>query len=128
VQISFNLPIFFWLKQNEDIKRAGLDLEAAREDLLSVRTRTAAEVTILFRHAQFDYQNAIVFRDSIVPKSTEAFESALTDYREQKAGFGTLAYLRNQLNLARANYLQAVDSFVADRIALEQEIGESLPK
>ena len=60
--ISFNLPLFFWLKQNEDIKRADLDLEAARDDLSAVRNRTAAELTSLFRHAQFDYQNAILSR------------------------------------------------------------------
>jgi len=25
VWVTFNLPIYFWLKQNEDVKRAGYD-------------------------------------------------------------------------------------------------------
>ena len=44
---SFNLPLYFWMKQSEDVKRAGYDLEAAREDLNSIKVRTAAKVTIL---------------------------------------------------------------------------------
>jgi outer membrane protein TolC len=39
-EIEFNLPIFFWAK-NEDIKRAHQDLDAAREDLESIRIQTA---------------------------------------------------------------------------------------
>jgi hypothetical protein len=39
-----------------------------------------------------------------------------------------LSDLRNELNLDRASYLQAVSNLVADRIALEQEIGEPLPR
>jgi outer membrane protein TolC len=52
IWISFNLPLFFWMKQNEDVKRARFDLEAAREDLSSIRNQSACEVTILFRHAE----------------------------------------------------------------------------
>jgi len=65
------------MKQNEDIKAARFDLIAAREDLNSIRNQTAGQVTILFRHVQFDYQNAIVYRDSVVPEALTAFDQAL---------------------------------------------------
>ena len=126
--ISFNLPLFFWMKQSEDVKRAKFDLEAAREDLSSVKNETAADVTILYRHAKQDYEDAVVYRDTIVPRSLRAFDSALLTYRNRADEFATLSYLRNQLNLARTSYLQAIASFLADRIALEQELGGSLPK
>src|SRR5208282_5882284 len=50
--IAFNAPLFFWLKQNEDVQRASYDLEAAREDLSSIKNQTAAQVTTLYRQAQ----------------------------------------------------------------------------
>jgi len=127
VSISFNLPLFFWLTQSEDLKRAAFDLDAAREDLNSVRNQTTAEVTILYRHAQLDYQDAVVYRDSVVPQGLEAFNSALAEYQKRKEEFATLSYVRGQLDVARNSYLQAVNNFLADRIALERELGGPLP-
>ena len=127
IWISFNLPLFFWIKQNEDIKRARFDLEAAREDLTGVRNQTAAQVTILFRHAKFDYQDAIIYRDSVVPEALKAFDTTLAEHRKRQQ-LATLSDLRNELNLDRASYLQAVNNLMADRIALGQEIGEPLPR
>src|SRR5437588_328365 len=40
--VGFNLPIFFWAK-NEDISHARRQLDAAREDLESVRIQTAGQ-------------------------------------------------------------------------------------
>jgi outer membrane protein, heavy metal efflux system len=128
IWISFNLPLFFWMKQNEDVKRASYDLDAAREDLSGIRNQTAGEVTILFRHVEFDYQNALIYRDNVVPQALEAFNKALTEQGKGEAQLATLSDLRNKLNLARASYLQAINSLMTDRIALEQEIGEPLPK
>jgi outer membrane protein TolC len=56
--VGFNVPVFFWLKQNEDVVRAKSDLEAARFDLASIKSQTAAAVTTLFRDAQLGYQTA----------------------------------------------------------------------
>ncbi len=128
IGISFNLPLFFWAKQNEDIKRAGFDLEAARADLNGMRNQTAGEVTILFRDVEFDYENAIAYRDEVVPEALKAFNEAIASYHNQKGQFATLTHLRNQLHAARASYIEAVNSFIAGRIALEQEIGEPLGK
>jgi outer membrane protein, heavy metal efflux system len=128
IWISFNLPLFFWMKQNEDIKRARFGLEAAREDLNGMRNQTAGQVTILFRHAEFDYQDAITYRDSVVPEALKAFDSALAEHGNGPEQLATLSDLRNELNLDRASYLQAINSLIADRIALEQEIGEPLPR
>jgi cobalt-zinc-cadmium efflux system outer membrane protein len=128
IWIAFNLPLFFWIKQNEDVKRARFDLEAAREDLNGIRNQTAGQVTILFRHVKFDYQNSIVYRDSVVPEALSAFDKALAGHGNREEQLATLSDLRNELNLDRASYLQAISNFVADRIALEQEIGEPLPR
>jgi outer membrane protein, heavy metal efflux system len=126
VWISFNLPLFFWMKQNEDVARAGYDLEAAREDLESLRIDTAARVTILHRHAQFDYQEALTYRDKIVPRSQEAFENSLAAYARHGEDFAELTIVRERLHQARSSYLEAAGRLMEGRTALEQEIGGPL--
>ena len=89
--IGFNVPVFFWLKQNEDVKKAGYDLEAAHDDLGSIRSQTAATVTTLYRTAQFAYGSAILYRDSLIPLARQNFIVALTSYQSGKIDFTTLA-------------------------------------
>ena len=89
--LSFNLPVFFWLRQNEDIRHADLDLEAARHDLDSVRNSTAASVTNLYRAQQFAYSTAALYRESLIPLSRQDFRVALIAYQSGKIDFVTLA-------------------------------------
>lgn len=126
--IAFNLPIFFWMKQNEDAKRAGYDLEAAREDFTSIRNQTAAAVTNIYRSAQLAYRTAQIYRDSLIPLARQGFEVSLVAYQSGKIDFTTLASALQRSNDTRVVYLQAVNQFLAQRVALEQAIGEPFPK
>ncbi len=128
VIVGFNVPIFFWLHQNEDVARAGHDLEAARDDLASVRTQTAAAVTSTFRTTQLAYQTALLYRDSLIALSRQDFNVALIAYQSGKIDFTTLAGALGRDYAARINYLQAANQFLAGKVALEQTIGASLPK
>jgi hypothetical protein len=71
---------------------------------------------------------AIKRRDSVVPEALSAFDQALAGPGNREEQLATLSDLRNELNLDRASYLESVSNLVADRIALEQEIGEPLPR
>lgn len=126
--ISLNLPVFFWLKQNEDVKRANYNLEAARNDLNSIRNQTAAIVTTLYRNAQLAYQTAMLYRDSLIPLAQQNFEVALVAYQSGKIDFVTLASAIRRSYDSRVAYLQAANQFLATRVALEQAIGEPLAK
>ncbi len=126
VWIGFNLPLFFWMNQQEDVVRAGYDLAAAREDLDGVRINTAANVAVLYRHAQFDYEEALMYRDTIVPSREEVFHNALAAYRKNGEYLAELVQVRVQSREARPSFLQAASRLMQDRIALEQEIGAPL--
>lgn len=124
--VGFNVPVFFWLKQNEDVVRAKSDLEAARFDLASIKSQTAAAVTTLFRNAQLGYETAILYRDSLTPLARQDFEVALTSYQSGKIDFVTLAAAQRRSYDARVNYLQGANQFLAGEVALEQAIGAPL--
>ena len=126
--ISFNLPVFFWIKQKEDVERANYNLEAARDDLSSIRNQTAAVVTTLYRNAQVAAQSARLYRDSLIPLAQQEFQVALVAYQSGKIDFMTLASAVRRNSDSRIAYLQAANQFLAARIALEQAMGEPLEK
>jgi len=128
VTIGFNLPVFFWLKQREDVTRAGYDQEAARYDLGSLKSQTAATVTTLYRSALLAYRSARLYRDTLIPLARQDFQVALVAYSSGKVDFTTLtaSLLRNYD--AQSAYLQGANQFLAGKVALEQAIGEPIPK
>jgi outer membrane protein TolC len=124
-QIGFNLPIFFWAK-NEDIKRAHEDLDAAREDLESVRIQTAGQVTALYRQILRSRETALLYRNTLIPLAHQAFEVMLVAYQGGKTDFTTLISTFRQQSDARSTYLQAVNQLLAQKVALEQAAGGTL--
>lgn len=124
-QIGFNLPIFFWAK-NEDIKRAHQDLDAAREDLESIRVQTAGQVTALYRQILRSRETALLYRNTLIPLAHQAFEVMLVTYQGGKTDFTTLISTFRQESDARSTYLQAVNQLLAQKVALEQAAGGAL--
>jgi outer membrane protein TolC len=124
--IGFNLPIFFWMKQDEDVVRAKANLEAARSDQNLIKIQTAAAVSTLFRSAQYAYETAILYRDSLIPLARQNLRVALTAYQSGKIDFVTLSTVLQSEYAARVSYLQAANQFLAGEVSLEQAIGAPL--
>jgi outer membrane protein TolC len=124
--IAFNLPVFFWLKQSEDVKRTQFDLQAASYDLGSIRSQTAAAVTTLYRNSQLAYQTALLYRDTLIALARQDFQVGLISYESGKIDFTTLVTTLQHSYDARTAYLQAANQFLASRVALEQAIGQPL--
>ena len=124
-QIEFNLPIFFWAK-NEDITRARQDLDASREDLDSIRTMTAGQVTTLYRQILRSRETALLYRNTLIPLAHQAFEVMLVAYQSGKTDFTTLISTFRQESGAHSTYLQAVNQLLAQKVALEQAAGGNL--
>ena len=128
LSIGFNIPIFFWIHQSEDVKSAQYALEAARSNLKLIRSQTAATVTQLYRSAQFAYESAQLYQQSLIPLANQDFQVALIAYQSKKIDFLTLAAALQASYSTRATYLQNASQFLAGQVALEQAIGAPLPK
>lgn len=125
-QVGFNLPIFFWAK-NADIRAARSDLDAAREDMDSVRIQTAGMVTSLYRQIVRSRETAQLYNNTLIPLAHQAFQVMLVAYQSNKVDYTSLLNTFRQESDARATYLRAVNSVLAQKVALEQEVGGSLP-
>jgi len=125
--VGLNLPIFFWIRQREDVTSAEYSLKAAREDLSSIRSQTEANVTQLFRSAQLAFETSQLYSRSLIPLARQDFRVALTAYQSNKLDFVGLSGALQRSYAANVNYLQAANQFIAGRVALEQAIGAPLP-
>ena len=128
LSIGFNVPVFFWIHQNEDVKSAQYSLEAARANLQLIRSQTAASVTELFRTTQFAYESAQLYRQSLIPLANQDFQVGLTAYQSRKIDFLTLASALQASYSTQISYIQSANQFFAGRVALEQAIGAPLPQ
>ena len=114
VTIGFNLPIFFWIKQREDVTSAEFSLKAARDDLNSIRSQTEAAVTQLFRSSQLAFESSQLYSRSLIPLAQQDFRVALTAYQSDKIDFVALSGALQRSYAARVGYLQAANQFIAE--------------
>jgi outer membrane protein TolC len=125
--IGFNMPIFFWWKQKEDVTRAGFDLEAIQNDTRSIKSQTEATVTGLYLQARLAAKTAVLYRDYLIPLARRGFEVALVAYQSGKIGFVDISTTQQRVYDSQVAYLQAANQSLAQRVALEQTVGAALP-
>ncbi len=126
--IGFNVPIFFWIHQREDVFSAQHSLQAARYSMDSVLSQTETTVTQLYQSAQFAYESADQYKGSLIPLADKEFRVALIAYQTGKVDFLTLSSALQNAYTTRLTYLQNADQFFAGEVALEQAMGVSLPR
>ena len=126
--IGFNVPIFFWYHQREDVKSAQYSLQAARYNLDSIRLQTQTTVTQLYRSAQFAYESAQLYSASLIPLARQDFKVSLIAYQSGQVDFLTLSAALQAVYSSRITYVQNANQFLAGVVAVEQAIGVPLPK
>jgi len=124
--IGFNIPIFFWIHQREDVRFAEHSLQAARYSMNSVLSQTEATVTQLYQSVQFAYESAQQYKAALIPMSDKEFRVALIAYQTGKVDFLTLSAGLQSTYAARITYLQDANQFLAGEVALEQAMGRPL--
>jgi len=126
--IGFNIPIFFWIHQREDVHAAQHSLQAARYGMNSVLSQTEATVTQFYQSAQFAYESAQQYSGSLIPLADKNFKVSLVAYQAGKVDFLTLSSALQSAYAVRVTYLQNANQFLAGEVALEQAMGVSFPR
>lgn len=124
--ITFNVPIFAWFHQKEDIRAASALLDSARAGREGVEIQTLSSVAQLYRSTQLAYQAALLYRDVLSPLAAQNLRVGLISYQNKKIDFTTLANILQSLYSARVTYLTSANQFLAGRVALEQAMGGPL--
>jgi outer membrane protein, heavy metal efflux system len=128
VTFGFNVPVFFWIHQREDVFSAEHSLDAARYSMNSVLSQTETTVTQLYQSAQFAYESAQVYSGQLIPLADKEFKVALVAYQSGKVDFLTLSSALQSDYASRLTYLQNANSFFAGEVAVEQAMGVAFQK
>jgi len=122
---GFNIPVFFWIHQREDVFSAQHSLQASRYSFDSVFHQTEISATQLYQSAQYAYESAQVYRGQLIPLADKQFKVALVAYQSGKVDFLTLSSALQCDYASRLTYLQNANSYFAGEVALEQAMGVS---
>ncbi len=125
--VGFNIPIFFWIHEREDVQSAQHSLQAARYGMNSVLSQTEATVTQLYQSTQFAFESAQQYSGLLIPLADKNFKVSLVAYQAGKVDFLTLSSALQSAYAARVTYLQNANRFLAGEVALEQAMGTPLP-
>ena len=80
----FNIPVFFWIHQREDVPSAQHSLEAAWYNLRFVLNQTESNETELYQSARVAYRSAHRYSESLIPLARQNFNVALIAYQTNK--------------------------------------------
>jgi len=124
--IGFNIPIFFWFHQKEDIRSASALLESARWNRDAVEIQTKTTVVQLYRTLDLANQTTLLYQNFLVPLAEKNLQVGLIAYQSKKIDFTTLSTIVDNLYSARLTYLTSMNQYLAAKVGLEQLMGGPL--
>ncbi len=81
---AINVPIFYRTKQRQAVLEAKANLGGAEHELLATKTMLASTIRDNYAMARTTERLMELYRDGLVPKAYQDFESALAGYRTGK--------------------------------------------
>ncbi len=81
---SVNIPIFYKTRQRQAVNEANASLEEARYDLGTERYLLASKITGDYSAAKSAERVMDLYKNALIPKGEQDFESALSEYRTGK--------------------------------------------
>ena len=121
--ISFDLPVYFWQKQDNMVEEMTYNTRA-------VEQRYVNEVNMVHQEVQNNYSSITknvelidLYQAGIIPQASQALESAITGYQTGKVDFLTL--VSNQMTLFnyQLEYYRTLSDYQKDIARLEFTIG-----
>jgi cobalt-zinc-cadmium efflux system outer membrane protein len=106
LRFGLELPLWSGRKQEPQTRAAAYELEAAKHELAAAEAAADAETTRLAAEWRRDEAQVLLYRESILPRTSAAFDAARANYLVGRADFATVAedfrmWLEARVELAR---------------------------
>jgi outer membrane protein TolC len=106
LRFGLELPLWSGRKQEPQARAAAYELEAAKHELAAAEAAADAEATRLVAEWRRDDAQVLLYRESILPRTSAAIEAARSNYLAGRADFATVVedfrmWLEARVELAR---------------------------
>jgi outer membrane protein TolC len=125
--VSINFPWLNGGRRDAAVREARANLEASRDELVAMRTRTAAEVKKLYDGVQTMHHHYELYVGKLIPQQQLAVDAARAAYESGTGGFLDVLDARRMLFDLEMQNLHHAAEFQRLLVSLERMVGGRLP-
>jgi len=126
--VSFNLPLYFWRKENLRVQEADANYQMATASLQSMRNMVRAEVESAFYKVEQARRSLRIFQNTIVPQAEQSLLATRAAYETNKVDFLMLLDSQRVLRDMKLARHQALADYGTRLAELELAVGVELAK
>ena len=121
--VQLKLPIWHKTREGKKVKEVTARVSETENKLQFVRSSLYFRIVKLKEEMDRDHEQALLFRDGIIPQATASLDSALAGYQVNKVDFLTL--LNNQITLFKyeIEYYRAIRDHEITLAEMEETVG-----
>lgn len=124
--VSFNLPLYFWRKENLRVQEAEANYQMADASLQSMRNMVRAEVESAFYKVEQAGRSVRIFQNTVVPQAEQSLLASRAAYENNNVDFLMLLDSQRTLRDLKLAAHQALADFGARLAELEFAVGIEL--
>jgi outer membrane protein TolC len=126
--VGFNLPIYFFRKQNKMVEEKADLLSSAQESFSYKQNELINDLEDKVSELKRNSDLLELFEDGILPQAQQSFQSAQTAYQVNKVDFQTLLFSLSNLYEYEMNYYMILAEHQKSLAELEVIIGKQIPE
>jgi len=124
--VSFNIPLYFWRKENLRVQEAAANYQMATAGLQAMRNMVRAEVESAFYKVEQAARSVRIFQNTVVPQAEQSLMASRAAYENNKVDFLTLLDSQRTLRDLKLAAHQALADFGSRLADLELAVGTEL--
>ncbi|MGH7494670.1 MAG: TolC family protein [bacterium] len=124
--ISFNVPLYFWRKEQLRVQEAEANYRMATANLQSMHNMVRAEVESAFHKLEQTRRSVHIFQSTIVPQAEQSLLASRAAYENNKIDFLMLLDSQRVLRDMKRAAHQALADFGTRLAELERAVGTAL--
>lgn len=122
-KLGLKIPLWFFVRQRNQIRSAEYLLAASQENERSVRNALEAEFNNRLSYLDFAYESTREYSNSIIPESEIALEAAEKAYETGQVDFDALITAQTDLLDIRLEYLDLLRQYNQTKAVLQELVG-----
>lgn len=124
--VGFNLPIYFFRKQNKMVEEKGFLLSSVQQSLSYKENELKNDLEDKASELQRNSNLLELFEDAILPQAQQSFQSAQTAYQVNKVDFQALLFSLMNLFEYEMNYYMILTEYQKSLAELEVIVGKQI--